>query len=150
MEKKKACPFFLLENSRPLSPWGPLDSLSTCLGTDSLKRLMLVLKLQYFGHLRWRTDSVEKTRMLGETEGGRRRGWQRMRWLDGITDSVDISLSKFCDKSWKMMLWKCCTQYATKFGNLSGGHRTGKGQFSFQSQRRAMLKNVQTTTHFKC
>ena len=49
-------------------------------------------------------------------------------------------------KSWKMMLWKCCTQYANKFGKLSSGHRTGKGQFSFQSQRKAMLKNVQTAT----
>ena len=49
-------------------------------------------------------------------------------------------------KSWKMMLWKCCTRYATKFGKLSSGHRTGKGQFSFQSQRKAMPKNAQTTT----
>ena len=48
-------------------------------------------------------------------------------------------------KSWKMMLWKCCIQYASKFGKLSGGHRTGKGQFSFQSQRKAMPKNAQTT-----
>ena len=48
-------------------------------------------------------------------------------------------------KSWKMMLWKCCTQYATKFGKLSSGHRTGKGQFLFQSQRKAMRKNAQTT-----
>ena len=50
-----------------------------------------------------------------------------------------------CFKTWKMMLWKCCTQYASKFGKLSSGHRTGKGQFSFQSQRKAMPKNVQTT-----
>ena len=55
----------------------------------SLEGLMLRLKLQYFGHLMWRTDSLEKTLMLGKTEGRRRRGWQRMRWLDGITDSVD-------------------------------------------------------------
>ena len=48
-------------------------------------------------------------------------------------------------KSWKMMLWKCCTQYASKFGNLSSGHKTGKGHFSFQSQRKAMPKNAQTT-----
>ena len=51
-----------------------------------------------------------------------------------------------CFKSWKMMLWKCYTQYASKFGKLSSGHRTGKGQFSFQFQRKAMPKNVQTTT----
>ena len=56
----------------------------------SLERLMLKLKLQYFGHLMQRTDSLEKTLILGKIKGGRRRGWQRMRWLDGITDSMDM------------------------------------------------------------
>ena len=59
----------------------------------SLEGLMLKLKLQYFGHLMWRVDSLEKTLMLGEIGGRRRRGWQRMRWLDGITDLMDVSLS---------------------------------------------------------
>ena len=55
---------------------------------------MLKLKLQYFGHLMWRADSFEKTLMLGNIEGGRRRGWQRMRWLDGIVNMMDMSLSR--------------------------------------------------------
>ena len=75
---------------------------------------MLMLKLHYFGHLMWRASSLEKTLMLGKTEGRRRRGWPRMRWLDGITDSMDVSLSELREMVMNREAWHAVIHGVTK------------------------------------
>ena len=100
------------------SPWTARRSNQSILkeisSEYSLEGLMLKLKLQYFGHLMGRADSLEKTLMLGKIEGSRRRGWQRMRWLDGIIDLMDMSLSRLWELVIDREVWRALVHGVTK------------------------------------
>ena len=107
-------------------------------------RLMVKLNLQYFGHLMWRAESLEKTLMLGKTEGRRGRGWQRTRWLDGITDSRDMNFSKLQEMVKDREAWHAAVHGVTKWVNNSHCLKDRFKNLSFNSPLTAtFLRNFQ-------